>query len=101
MAKFIKGKGSNPKGQSRPRPEGNDSHDEVGHGHPGKMTRPDEKIGSGSHAREKVITQPSGSDEDSALAQRGMSSEIGAKFWKGSGYKVPSDVHGHHHPGKK
>lgn len=71
-----------------------------GRGSVNSMDRAEEKIGSGPKGNKKVITQPSGSDDDGALAKRGMSSEAGAKFWKQSGYKVPTDVHGKHHPGK-
>lgn len=64
-------------------------------------SRADEKIGSGPKGNKKPIVQPSGSDDGGDLAKRGMTSEMGRKFWKASGYKVPSDVHGNHAPGKK
>jgi len=61
--------------------------------------RADEKIGSGPKGG-KLTVQPSGSDNSGELAKRGMSSEDSAKHWKGTGYKVPTDAHGKHHPGK-
>ena len=76
------------------KPKGRESLDQ--------KSRAEEKIGSGPHGKTKVVTQPKpGDGRDESLAKRGMSSEAGAKFWKESGYKVPTDVHGHHHPGKK
>jgi hypothetical protein len=71
-----------------------------GRGSLDQKSRADEKIGSGPKGNPKVITQPSGSDDDGELAKRGMTSEAGRKFWKQSGYKVPTDVHGNHHGGK-
>ena len=71
-----------------------------GRGSLDQKDRAEEKIGSGPHGKRKPITQPSGSDQDGGLSKRGMTSEMGAKFWKESGYKVPTDVHGKHHPGK-
>ena len=38
--------------------------------------------------------------QDRALAMRGMSSEAGARAWKGTGYSVPKDQSGNHTGGK-
>jgi len=70
--------------------------DRPGRGGKDTRSRADEKIGSGPHGKKKPIVQPSGSDNDGSLAQRGMTSDGAAKLWKGTGYKVPTDVHGSH-----
>lgn len=75
--------------------------DRDGRGGKDERSRADEKIGSGPRGG-KLIKQPIGtSDGDGGeLEQRGATSEMGRKFWKQTGYKIPKSVH-ENHTGKK
>ena len=67
-----------------------------------KLNKASGQMGHAGQGKQKAEFQPDASaGTDNELGMRGMSSSHSAKFWKESGYHVPTAQGQDHHPGKK